>query len=176
MNSNTEPEPGVTVFEFVFGEEVFLENLARQRSLSKWRWLSIVTKLAVGIGLVLLIYRAIRDGFSPAILLFGGLLVLLLASGKIDRWHSVRGLKRSPYYNEQLSLRLLEERIEITGSIADVSERWDAITRAVHFPDGLLLYQGPGIAKWLPFSTLASGSEESAVRLVKSKVARFETK
>lgn len=176
MNSNTEPETGATVFEFVFGEEVFLENLARQRSLSKWRWLSIVTKLAVGVGLALLIYRAIYDGFSPAIFLFGGLLALLLFSQKIDRWNSTRNLKRSPYYNEQLALRLFEDRIEITGAIADVSERWNAITRAVHFPDGLLLYQGPGIAKWLPFSTLTSGSEQSAVNLVKSKVALFEAK
>ncbi len=63
---------------------------------------------------------------------------------------------------------MAETGITITG-IGQGSFAWSVYSRAVRFPDGVLLVR-KGAARWLPDSALKSGTVEEAMALVSSKL------
>lgn len=63
-------------------------------------------------------------------------------------------MAKSPFRNDQLTIQLDEEGFHAFSSKQDVKLSWEVFTRVAHFRDGFLLFQGPKMFNWIPFSSL----------------------
>jgi hypothetical protein len=106
--------------------------------------------------LVLLPVSAVLFWTGEAVAASGALLaaIPILLSDRLDRWLARRAVAKSPYLDDDLTIRFGEDGFHATSPKQDVKLRWEVFTRVVHFPDGFLLFQGPKLFNWIPFAAL----------------------
>jgi hypothetical protein len=75
----------------------------------------------------------------------------------------MRQWRRSPFINQQVSLRLTENGIEGVSPTGSGIMAWDVVTRAARFSDGWLLFHGPQFYRWLPEAALTADSTAISV-------------
>lgn len=63
-------------------------------------------------------------------------------------------MAKSPFNGEELTIKFDEEGFHASSSKQDVKLRWGVFTRVAHFSDGFLLFQGPALFNWIPFSAV----------------------
>lgn len=82
----------------------------------------------------------------------------------------VRNLR---FVDETLRVELDQKGFHAVGRESNVERPWSAFQSAHRFDDGLLLHE-PGVVRWLPWDTLAQGTEEEVKALVRSHAPRYE--
>ena len=95
---------------------------------------------------------------------------LIVASNSLNRWQVKRGMAKSPFRNDQLTIQLDEKGFHAFSSKQDVKLSWEVFTRVAHFSDGFLLFQGPKMFNWIPFSSLDSCDIAELDALLRRKV------
>lgn len=176
MESCSVAGPERAIFEFDFDQEFFLETFRRRNRASRAAGLRMGGRILVGLGIVGLVALLVSGNGRVELWILLGFAVLILFSPQFDTWLTIRNYRRSPFQNERLRVCLGEDAYAVTGSISNTKLSWDAFTRVVPFEDGLLLFQGPGLFNWLPYSALTSGTPEEVVALVSSRVSDFRKK
>jgi hypothetical protein len=103
------------------------------------------------------------------------LTLLLIFSRSFDRYVLARRRKSSPFWNKTVRVEMDDDGFRESSDLISSEVRWDAFTRCVALPDGFLLYHGPTIWRWLPFSAFVDNPSPELVReFLKSKVRKYE--
>lgn len=161
---------------FQFTEAFLIETMRRFRRQSQFRSLRLGLR-AVGVPFMLFTAAvAFRHGdVAPAALMTGGGILAVFLT-QLEDWRLRRAFRKSPYHNQPIVTQVSEEGILTTSPKSQAKLTWAAYTRAVRFPDGVLLFQGPRMINWLPFSALRdAATAEPLVRLIASKIAASRT-
>lgn len=85
---------------------------------------------------------------------------------------SVRAAARKePNFGHAIASAWSAEGVEVRAPTGTSLARWSTFTRAVFFEKGVVLFEGPALARWLPHAALAEGSREEFEALVRRHVA-----
>ncbi|WP_367872786.1 hypothetical protein [Luteolibacter sp. Populi] len=160
----------MVVFEFKFSEEMILEMYRKYhgtRKLARFetpvRWIASVM-LVVLAGLLWFL-----ESYLVAVVMVI-VLVLFLSARRIDRWLLKRRLRKSPHLNDELRICLSEEGFSTRGSKSSGELQWAVFTEARLLEDGILLFEGPQVFRFLPFHTITRGRAGEAEELVRTYV------
>jgi hypothetical protein len=111
-------------------------------------------------------------GYCAVLLVYIGGAVEQLFESKIvlsDRyWIVPNWLRRRSGFGSETSYSMAETGTTITGT-RQGTFTWSVYSRAVRFPDGILLVR-KGAVRWLPDAALKSGAVEEAMALVSSQL------
>src|SRR5205085_2179243 len=86
--------------------------------------------------------------------------VLMFFSHYIDYWLARRAFPTSPYGNENYTIEISEDGFHAKSPKSETKLAWSIFTKASHFKDGILLFQGPRFFNWLPFSALVDSKQK----------------
>lgn len=163
-------------YELVTDEAFFREAFERHFQLKVWRRVSFALRVFACFMLACVSIAAFTKNdwrIGSACLAFAA---LTMVSRRFDDWRRIRYVKRSPEFGDRFRIEQSQEGLSAVGDKSDLNSAWAVISEAVEFPDGLLLYQGPGLFRWLPHSSLtAGGSAEAAISLVHDTGVAFRS-
>lgn len=159
-------------YRFRFSEDHLITSFIRFRQQARWRRVFLAVKWVVGVLLALLFAFAVYTGAQVPAAIFGGLLGAVLGASllgwRIDAWLIRKRFRKSPFHDDEITFSMSEAGAHVVGKDSEVHIGWSRFTRARRFPDGLLLFQGPGVFNWLPdaaaVSLAAVGEAENLVR------------
>lgn len=160
--------------KFRFSEDHLLTSMRKYREQTWWRrpfikyrW-PIVVASSIGLAYFVHFGSVYSAGIS------GGIVGALLLGWPIDSWIIRRRFRKSPYYNDDLSIRLAESGFHAIGQNTRMDIGWSTYTKARRFKDGLLLLQGPYVFNWLPDEAATEPSMvDRAEKLAREHVADF---
>jgi hypothetical protein len=100
------------------------------------------------------------------------LLVCLLAvfAGTLNQWLVRRSMAKSPFNGDQLTINFDADGFHAFSKKQDVRLRWEVFTRVAHFRDGFLLFQGPKLFNWIPFSAIEGSAISDLDRLLREHI------
>ena len=150
-------------YQFQFSEAHLLESFLRYRRQLWWRRPFYAAKGLLAIVVLALAAISVVYGFVLGAGIFGGVFGIMLLAWPIDAWVLRRRFRRSPYHNDQITCRLSDTGVHVSGQNHDARLEWKVFTKARRFRDGLLLFQGPHFFTWLPDSSVANGSSVSTI-------------
>ena len=153
-----------------YNAEFLAEAFKRYRRQHPARYFILVVK---AIGVLILAPATIfafttKDPEHGAICLT--FLILIFFSGAIERWNIKRTLAKSPYNNDDLRIDFSENGFHAFSTKQDVKLAWPIFNRVSHFKDGFLLFQGPKVFNWIPFSALEPGAVEELETLLRTHI------
>lgn len=81
--------------------------------------------------------------------------------------------RKSPFHNQQLDTELSDTGLIAISINSESRLTWTAMTKVRLFRDGLLIFHGPELFRWLPDAALVSCTPEQAHSLVRSHVTDY---
>jgi hypothetical protein len=161
-------------YQYTLSEDFVADSNLRYLRQHAWRkhFLGIKGVLA----LILLVLGAVVAAVAKSWLLIplATIAGTVFPGFAIDAWIEQRQFRKSPHYNDEISITLSDEGLNVTGRTSETRFAWSTFTKARRFSDGLLLFQGPQLMNWLPDSGAAdSASVGEAEHLVRSNVQDF---
>ena len=165
-------------YRFRFSEEHLLTSFLRYRQQLWWRKWFLGLKWVLAIPFAAVLGLAVYSGAKLLATVLGGLFGMVLGGltlgWRIDALLLRRRFRRSPYYNDDITYFLSEEGSRVLGRDSEVRIGWSSFTRARRYPDGLLLFQGPGMFNWLPdAAALEPATVKEVDRLLRTYVADY---
>ena len=157
----------MATFEFVFSEDFLIEAFRRHRQTKATVRYGRILKLFLGaclVGVMVFLAVAAKTLLGASIVL--AVLAALIFSPYLDEILIRRRFRKSPYWNDKLTVTLSAEGISSRGSKGGTQLTWDAITSGRKFDDGFLLFQGPGVSNWLPAKAMTEGTIREVEDLV----------
>lgn len=149
---------------FVFDGDYLVETLARFRSQHTFRRIWVWVRLPIGLLFAILGGAAMGLQLSFwAPVFFAALALITLSTHRIDNIISRRRIKRSPHYLEELHITMSHEGYHVTSRLQDARIGWAAFSHAAPFPDGVLLFQGRQMCRWLPYRALLHEGDAAAL-------------
>jgi hypothetical protein len=153
--------------------DFFIEMLKRYRRQHGGRRFGLVIKV---LGIVVLTPIATALFWQGRFLLglfISAWIVLLLFAHLLDYWLTRKAFLKSPFRDELLTIEFTESGFHATSPIQDTKLQWCVFTEVVHFQDGFLLFQGPRIFNWIPFSTISDVQQiRELEKLLRAKVEK----
>lgn len=129
------------------------------------------------IGGILMLTTAGPKGKAPLPVSLGFVAVGIywFAFRSLDRRWSVRRLfNKRPDRDVELEWRVAADKIRTQSTLGQSEVEWQAFTKVLRTPDGVMLYPNDQIYHWLPRRGFASDAEfERFVLLAKSKVPAY---
>jgi len=165
-------------YRFRFSEDHLLTSFLRYRQQLWWRRSFLGLKWVLAVPFAAALSFAVYGGAKVLAAVFGGIfgaiLGALLLGWRIDAWLIRRRFRRSPFHNDEITFSISGSGSHVVGRDSDVRIGWSTFTRARRFPDGLLLFQGPGVFNWLPDAAAVElAGVKEAENLVRTYVADY---
>lgn len=169
---------GAVTTTVVLTPEHYVEALKRCRSQHFgrriWRWVRYAVALVfllVALGGL----AAPQSHMSASKLGLAGFMLALaffmFFPHKIDDFFARRSFLKSPHCNIRQTMRFTDHGLYSSSEVQEGTLKWTAFSRAVIFKDGILIFQGPKLAHWIPDSGLEDSADSAKLRsLVKSKL------
>lgn len=85
--------------------------------------------------------------------------IAILFAHRIDYWRAKRSVQKSPFNNEAVTVLFSDDAVQMKSSQHETILKWSVFTKAVHFDDGFLLYQGPMALTWIARTALPDPEE-----------------
>ncbi len=143
----------------------------KQHALS--RFFSTIRAMGIIVFTLCAMTAAVQKYWLPAFVTLG-LALLILLSRKLDHFWLLWNLKKSPFWDEETVMEISDVGLKTSSNKGNADLAWQAFTRALRFPDGFLLYQGPSVFYWLPDSTLAEGfNAQDTEAVLRKHIANF---
>ena len=163
---------GTVEYRLRYTEEYLLETLSHHRRQLWWRGSYYLLKGVLAALIALLTVLAFVYRLFVLAMILSAILGALLLGPPIDSWFARKRLRKSPFYNNDLTFRISADGLHVTGKNEDARLKWSAFSKARRFSDGLLLFQGPHFFHWLPDkaavdATSVAGAQELARTQVK---------
>lgn len=161
-------------YRFTFSEEFLLTANLRYRQQIPWCNLFYKARRFLAfIFLALSVFFAVIAKFRllvPFVIIAG----LLFFGQQIDAWFLRSQFRKSPYYNDEVTLTFSDEGLYTTGCVSETRIGWKLFTKARRFPDGLLIFQGSQMFNWLPHTVAVDALALAEVeQLIRSHVKDF---
>ena len=166
--------PEVPAANIRYNADFLAEAFKRYRRQHSARYFILAVK-AIGV-LILLpgsIFAFSAKDTEPALICLT-FLILIFFSGAIEKWNIGRSLAKSPYNNDDLRIEFTEAGFHAFSAKQDVKLAWPIFNRVAHFKDGFLLFQGPKIFNWVPFSSLEPGTVEELETLLRTHITQHK--
>lgn len=168
-----EPAHMVTA-EFQFTSDHFVVSLERYRQQHRGRLVGLLVKgLVIAVLAPIVLWMFWRGHLAIGLFLaaFGG---FMFVAHHVDFWIARRSLRKSPYCDEVITVEMTEADMHSRSARHEARLQWSAFTKAVHFRDGFLLFQGPKAFNWIPLSALADPSQAVELEaLLRSRIAGY---
>jgi hypothetical protein len=118
---------------------------------------------------------AIWLGNYAGAVFLGAFTGLLAVAQRVDNWWAKRAFRSTPHLDEELTLEFSGDGYHAWSVLQDTRLQWSIFTKVIHFEDGVLIFQGPTIFHWIPFSAIAEGSQmEDLALLLRSRITDHE--
>jgi hypothetical protein len=165
-------------YRFRFSEDHLLTSFLRYRQQVWWRRAFLGLKWVLIVPFAAVLGLAIYSGAKALAAIFGGvfgaILGALLLGWRIDAWLIRKRFRKSPFHDDEITFSISGDGSHVVGRDSDVRLGWSKFTRARRFPDGLLLFQGPGVFNWLPDAAAVEvGVVKEAEDLVRTHVEDY---
>jgi hypothetical protein len=146
--------------------ETYAQHRTQQRAIL---WLAWPLKILCALGLLALLAVGIYAKIV-FVIGFASFFLLLLAVGpRFDYWYMRYHWKRHPQKNELLRIEANSAGLSFVTSKSSATAQWDAYTKAVARPSGVLIYASGWEYYWLPDKAITEGSAGEMRDLLKSK-------
>ncbi len=159
-----------------YSSDHLIEALSRYRSQHTLRKVFGWIRGLIGLAFLVL---ALLDLLSPPYKLFAILLplaILLFVPHKIDNFLMRRRLRASPHNGELLTITISSSGLKAVSELQDVHFSWKALTAAVDFPDGILIFHGKQMFHWIPYNSLRDSDDQRILLpFVRAKIAENHT-
>jgi hypothetical protein len=158
-----------------YDSDFYIESLKRYRRQHGGRHFGLIVKV---LGVLILTPVAVSlfwQGLFLWGLLITALVILAFFSQYIDYWMIRRAFRKSPFRDELVTIEFTEPGFHATSPIQDIKLQWPAFTKVVYFPDGFLLFRGPGTVNWIPFSAIPDMQQTQELEnLLRAKVGNHQ--
>jgi hypothetical protein len=160
-------------YKFRYNELFVAESFERYRQHHPMRLLRWALKGLGFIGLGSLAALGVIADSAPLTGMFSFFIVLLVSGPAFDMWWAKRRLRRSPFYNTDVIVRLSDAGYfgEDANSRTELS--WAVFTDGSRLPDGFLLFTGPQQFHWFPDRALVAGEIPEIESVLKQKLSKF---
>ena len=122
------------------------------------------------------IYRTVVFGWSmfPIAIFLGGFYWVFLRKHDVA-WTFRRNFKKRPDNNKIVKWQISENELHsIVDGIGESTLSWTSFTKAVHTPQGFLLYQNDQIYNWLPHDGFINATDIARLsELAKAKIGIY---
>jgi hypothetical protein len=147
------------------------EAMQRHRSQSLGNKLAFWLKILLVPVLALVAIWGFLDGRTMVGFMALTVIACLFAQRRFDG-QARKALRSSPYRDEVLTIELTEDDFHTCSSLEETKTQWSVFTKVVHFKDGFLLFRGPKLVNWIPFSSVVCDSSQISVleSLLRSKI------
>jgi hypothetical protein len=154
-----------------FDSEFLGEAMKRCRAQSQAKVLGLAIKLGALAILAPMSFWLFRQGFRATGICFAFIGVFMFFAHHVDYWWAKRSFRNSPFLDDVLRIEFTAEGFHAKSEKQEVKLQWPVFTKVAHFRDGFLLFQGPKLANWIPFSSLESpGQADDLERLLREKI------
>jgi hypothetical protein len=165
-------------YRFRFSEDHLLTSFLRYRQQLWWRRAFLGLKWILAAPFAALLGLAVYSGAKVLAAIVGGLcgamVGALLLGWRIDAWLIRKRFRKSPFHDDEITFSVSESGSRVIARDSEVRIGWSKFTRARRFPDGLLLFQGPGVFNWLPDSAAVElATVKEAETLVRTHVSDY---
>ena len=103
---------------------------------------------------------------------FGLIIIWCLFAPKLDKCLMANRLRKNPGFGSQVNFQFTQEGFRLSGKHGEGFLKWSAFSHAKILSDGILLFQGPRVFNWVPFSKIVEGSESELKNLVQAHVSQ----
>lgn len=104
--------------------------------------------------------------FAVFFSVFALLIPIFWLGNRVDEWNVARAFKKTPLHDVELTIEFGDSGLRSHSRIAESFVRWELFKKAVHFGDGLLLFEEMNFAHWIPRSSFADPVEWSEARAI----------
>ncbi len=101
-------------------------------------------------------------------------IVLLALGPRLDYWLLKKRIRKSPFYDNSLVVKITDGGFECTSDKSKTSLSWAAFSKGRRFPDGFLLFSGVNELFWWADDALSSGTIEEVDILLKANLADYK--
>ena len=156
-----------------FNSDFLIEMLKRYRRQHSDRRLGLIIKILGVIVLTPVAVSLFWQGLIWLGLFISAWIILIFAAHLVDYWLARRAFVKSPFRNQLLTIEFTEDGFHALSPIEDTKLQWCVFTEVVHFPDGVLLFKGPKVFNWIPFSSISDAQQiQELENLLREKVAK----
>lgn len=165
----------IAEYRYKYTDRMMIEGLVRfQRQYHQRYWLTPLRVFAfVGLSAFTAFCVYARLPIPGAV--FAGFLILLLASRKLGYFALKIRLKKSPFFNTDVVVRIHAAGCVVEDPNSKSELSWPVFTGARRFDDGFLVLHGPQQYQWWPDSSLTLGSIAAVAELLRANVADFRS-
>lgn len=110
----------------------------------------------------------------PLAYLFSFLTLIPLWGSLIDRFIIIYKLKKSPFFNNNISVKIDQDGLHNSDNHSNLDLSWSAITKSRKFCDGFMLFTGPNIYNWLPDSSLMPGEKDQLEKIAEKHIIDYK--
>ena len=158
-----------------FSPDHLTETMLRHRSQKRSESMLILIKVVALLLLIPMAVFVVIQGSWLVGLFFFAVSGALLFSHQITYWWMRRSFLKSPYCNEEVTIEISEAAFHVKSANQDTRLFWHVFTKVLHLQDGVLLFQGPGLVNWIPFSCLENSAQKTELEsLLQTKVVWHE--
>ena len=161
-------------YKFKYTVSHFINGYRHYKKQIKYRFLLYVFYLSI---MLLFSSIAVLSYYKDEIALvyfFGALTFIPFWGSLIENYILRRKLKKSPFYNNIVSVKINEEGLKNSDNHASLELAWSAITKAREFPDGYMLFTGPNVYYWLPDIALEVGEKDLLNKLIDKNIQDYK--
>lgn len=173
MNNTT--EGAQIAYAFANDESYLIELHKHYYRQSRWLRHLKILQVFSAIAFAFAIARSVVDRDWLDLLIPGVAFFYLVFFHPINDRFVRRRARRSPCFNEVVQVQLSDGGFALRSPSITTDTKWNAITGAAAFEDGLLLSFGPRSVRWLPDAGLTSGTSGDARALIRNHVANSTT-
>lgn len=153
---------------FVYDEAyaVTADRYVQRTARSSWilRWLGIPLFLVIVVTSV-----AMREWKFAAVAALVAFFQLL--AKPLHRRAVSRAARTQPTFGREIDQRWSDAGSDVRSHVGASTSSWASFTKAVLFEEGVVLFEGPSLARWLPDAALVGGSRAEFEALVRRHVA-----
>lgn len=162
-------------YKFRYDESFVAESLTRFRQHHPTRILRWLLKGVGFMGLGSLAAVGVFADSAPLTGIFAFFILLLVAGPTFDMWWAKRRIRKSPFYNASVMIRLSDSGYLWEDKNSRTELSWAAFTDGPRLADGFILFTAPQQFHWLPDHALVAGNITELEAVLKQKLSRFRS-
>ena len=166
---------GAVTASLTYTSDYVIESLARYRAQLGTPAVQLILRIIAVVSFAFFAFYQISQRHFALGILIALFTVSLIVRQRVNDWRTRRAFGASPHANEELTIRLSDTDFHVWSAMQDVRLEWRLFTKVVDFDDGVLIFQGPSVFHWIPFSALDAGNDLNDIAsLLRAKITQHD--